>query len=302
MTSLTSADFTRFCNALLDVTSTVAAWLSGPVWESAPGAQAEIDIRTTSAFPAAANTWGDSPIRTAFTAAGLMCHAAIEHANAATAVLSATSGLVIPLDTLTRGALEAASQAWWLLDPAIDGRTRVIRCFLLRYGDAAELAGVAAKMNKPGAMSDYGQTCDQLTDSYITTLGFPPITGRGNVRDLFRCGGQVLPSHSVLVEQFMSETLGDSEHNDASGLYAYFCGASHSQLWRLMQARSEIPGPDDQTVLSPGTAAEPVEAAVRGLVHACLEPAMRAAILFGWNSKLYDECDELITRVNERLR
>jgi hypothetical protein len=98
----------------------------------------------------------------------------------------------------------------------------------------------------------------------------------------------------------MTSILDVNEQGIAKGFYAYFCDAPHAQLWRLMSHGPAI-GTDGQAVLTPQVEREPVRAAVRSLIDACLQPAMRAITLFGWNDDLYNECDELINRTNTAM-
>jgi hypothetical protein len=301
VTGLSDGVAERLRDTLLGVVHTVSGWLSRPIWEPEAGAAAASDIQATSGLLTTSQAlWGEGPIRTAFVVARLMCQAALNHAEAAANLLSASHKSVLPVDTLTCGALEAASQAWWLLDPDIPGRTRVVRCFLLRHVDATEFAGVADKLKMLDPISEYGQTADQVASYYVTQLGLPDITGKGDRRDPFRCDGEKLPTHSVLVAQFMTSILDVNEQGVAKGFYAYFCGAPHAQLWRLMSHGPAI-GTDGQAVLTPQVEREPVRAAVRSLIDACLQPAMRAITLFGWNDDLYNECDELINRTNTAM-
>lgn len=69
--------------------------------------------------------WGEEPVRTAFTGTG--CWSPRRWSTR-----RARPTATLAIDTLMRGALEAAAQAWWLMDPAISGRVRVAPLHVVR--------------------------------------------------------------------------------------------------------------------------------------------------------------------------
>jgi hypothetical protein len=100
-----------------------------PAWRS----QAEADVAVTSKLLRIDGTaWGEEPVRTAFTVTGMLVAAVLEHAEGVLLYLVTRPTATLAIDTLTRGALEAAAQAWWLMDPAISGRARVARLYVVR--------------------------------------------------------------------------------------------------------------------------------------------------------------------------
>lgn len=129
---------------------TAGPW--NPLWRS-PAALETAD--TSRLRRPDGTTWGDAPLGSAYTAAGLLIAATVEHADAAHRLLASSPTSSLALDTMTRAALEAAAQAWWLLDPAIDGRTRVARLYTLRRASAIALENTAAQLGLTSAQG-YG--------------------------------------------------------------------------------------------------------------------------------------------------
>ena len=77
----------------------------------------------------------------------------------------------------TRSALEAASIAWWLLEPGLWARQRVCRMYLLRRNSAAELArsidevGEDHRVAREETVSRIEQLCDELGLAPFVTKG-----------------------------------------------------------------------------------------------------------------------------------
>ncbi len=205
--------------------------------------------------PPDGTAWGDAPLGSAYTAAGLLIAAAVEHADAAHRLLGSSPTSSLALDTMTRAALEAAAQAWLLLDPAIDGRIRVARLYALRRASASALEKTAAQLGLASARGYGAQTAD-LDHLYETTLGM--TVHRGPKGGFVDCEGKSAGSYTGRVGAFMTGIGVDP----GSGPYAYFCGASHAELWRIQERHREAPAADGAVHLVPH--------APRALIHTAL--------------------------------
>jgi hypothetical protein len=207
----------------------------------------------------------------------MLCEAAIEQAEAAAAVLAGSPHASIALDALARAGVEAASQAWWLLEPGVGARNRVVRLFLLYRASARALDGVAQQLPPlssppPGT---YGAAVSQLDARFVTDLGIAPVTGAGNARAPLACEGQTLPGYTKRAKQFADDL-------DIKGIYSYYSGGAHVELWRVLQGRKETVNGTGQTVSVPAPAPDAIRSAVQTTIDACLHPMLQLGEHFGW--------------------
>ena len=117
------------------------AWT--PAWRS----DAEDEIKATSRLLRTdGSPWGESPLSTVFPVSGMLIDTVIQNANAVHVLLESRATSTLALDAQARAALEAATQAWWLLEPRLGGHARVARLYVLRRSSAARLEQTAQKM------------------------------------------------------------------------------------------------------------------------------------------------------------
>ena len=83
--------------------------------------------------------------------------------------------------------------------------------------------------------------------------------------------------YTARVKAFM-EQIGQ---DPAAGPYAYYCGASHAELWRIQYSYDEVQRPDGQTLWVPRAPVATVNAAVSVCVDALTYPVARAFALLG---------------------
>ena len=63
--------------------------------------------------------------------------------------------------------------------------------------------------------------------------------------------------------------------------YAYYCGASHAELWRIQYSYDEVQTPGGQTIFVPRAPIVTVNAAVSVCVDAVTYPVARTFALLG---------------------
>ena len=245
------------------------AWT--PTWRS----DAENEVKVTSALPRAdGSPWGTSPLSTVFPVSGMLIDTVIQNADAIHVLLESRATSTLALDAQARAVLEAAAQAWWLLEPGLGGRARVARLYVLRRSSAGRLEQTAGKMGLPTAVG-YGALVKELDDFYQGELGLVPmLSSKGN---WIGCENQMPFDYTTRVKAFM-EQIGQ---DPAAGPYAYYCGASHAELWRIQYSYEEIQRPDGQTVWVPRAPVATVNAAVSVCVDALTYPAARAFAFLG---------------------
>ena len=268
------SDVYRMHTALGNLLSAVrrripTAWT--PTWRS----DAEDEVKTTSRLLRTdGSPWGKSPLSTAFPVSGMLIDTVIQNADAIHVLLESRATSTLALDAQARAALEAAAQAWWLLEPRLGGRARVARLYVLRRSSAGRLEQAAGKMGLPAAVG-YGALVKELDDFYQGELGLVPmLSPKGN---WIGCENQVPFDYTTRVKEFMAQ-IGQ---NPAAGPYAYYCGASHAELWRIQYSYEEIQRPDGQIVWVPRAPVATVNAAVSVCVDALTYPVARAFALLG---------------------
>lgn len=242
-----------------------------PTWRS----DAEDEVKKTSCLLRAdGGPWGESPLSTVFPVSGMLIDTVIQNADAVHVLLESRSTSTLALDAQVRAVLEAAAQAWWLLEPGIGGRTRVARLYVLRRSSASRLEQTAQKMGLSSA-AGYGAEVTQLDAFYQGELGLvPALSSKGN---WIGCEKQMAFDYTTRVKVFM-EQIGQ---DPASGPYAYYCGASHAELWRIQHSYDEVKTPGGRAIFVPRAPLVTVNAAVCVCVDAVTYPVARAFALLG---------------------
>lgn len=175
---------------------------------------------------------------------------------------------------LARAAMEAGSQAWWLLEPGISARRRVIRSVLVRAKSARELTKAVRKADPEGNVSDYGEDRDTIL-KYAAELGLFYVCND----DRTECEGEILPRYTNRATQLEAAMK-------MSAAYRIYSGASHAELYSVMQGWRQT-----------GSGAAPLErrpereavwAAVLAISGFVMMPTFRAMMLFGMNARMVE--------------
>jgi hypothetical protein len=251
---------------------TVPAWLS----------QARADVAATSRLPRKDGTaWGEDPVRTAFTVMAMQVAAALEHAESLLVQLVTRAAATLAIDTLARGALEAAAQAWWLVDPAIGGRVRVARLYVVRRRSAQHLEDMAQRMGVT-VTAGVGAQVKDIDLHYRDVLGLGEDLGKkGGWKG---SEGQEMFDSTGIIASFMRDT----GQVPGTGPYAFCSGATHGELWRLAFGYASATAPDGTEVIVPRAPRDFVRTAVCICIDAVMQPAARAMYLLGRNAGLAD--------------
>lgn len=249
-----------------------------PTWHS----QAQVEIAATSRLMRTDGTaWGHEPASTVYTAAAMLIAAVLEHVDGVLVSLVVNLASTLVIDTMTRAALEAASQAWWLTDPAIGARARVAHLYVLRRRSAAHLEHTAGKM---------GVTLTPGMGAQVKDIDFFYRDQLGLAEDLGPKGGwkgsenQELHGSTELAALFMREVGQDP----AADPYAFCCGASHAELWRLQYGYTSTTAPDGTETIIARPPRDFVRTAVSVCIDAAIQPTARAFLLLGRGAALAD--------------
>ena len=251
---------------------TVPAWLS----------QARANVTATSRLPRKDGTaWGEDPVRTAFTVTAMQVAAALEPAESLLVQLVTRPAATLAIDTLARGPLEAAAQAWWLMDPVIGGRARVARLYVVRRRSAQHLEDTAKRMGVT-VTAGMGTQVKDVDLYYRDVLGLSEDLGKkGGWKG---SEGQEMFDSTGIIASFMRDT----GQVPAAGPYAFCSGASHGELWRLAFGYAPATAPDGTKLIVPRAPRDFVRTAVCICIDAVIQPAARAMFLLGRNAGLAD--------------
>lgn len=278
----------RLADALRAVLEIVRRRMGGPsLWSATWDSQAAGDIAATEALPCAdGSAWGKNPASTMQTVAGALVETVIDHVDAVQFMLLRAGQLMLPIETQTRAASEAAAQAWWLLDPRLSPRTRMARLYILRRGSGTWLEHTLGNMGI-ATSSAYGNLPADLDDYYETRHGL--TADRKPNGNWIGSEGERPLGFTDLVAAFHAAT----RQNPAKALYSYYSGAPHAMFWRTAQKYREVTDAAGRSVQVAWAPAAVFYAAVTGCVEALWRPAHRAFTYLGRSAA----ANELITTV-----
>jgi len=214
---------------LIEVTGDIAQ-RSVDAWRPAFGsslARREIAFIATLTCGDGVTLWGQAPLEVVWKASELLYVAVLEHARA-------TAWLLVPPfrtwapSAEVRVAVEAAAQVAWLLDPAVDGRARIGRYYILRLHMARQLEHTYNEVQPGGPLSDYGMPpADVEADAAL--LGLNPLPNKHGV--VIGYEGQKIEQ----IKKLAALIVGDN------GVYSVLSGSAHSEFWSLLGA-TEVRG------------------------------------------------------------
>jgi hypothetical protein len=178
---------------------------------------------------------------------------------------------------LARAALEAGSQAWWLLEPGIGAKRRVGRLLLIRMRSACAVRDTSRQLGVHPA--DYGETVE-IVRQQAGALGLELVSADGARR--WSCGVDELPSYTARARAFEQALR-------TCGSYGIYSGSAHAEWhaiisgWQLPKSSSTVRSllvkvPDRLALWS----------AVFNSVNAGLEVSRRAFELTGRRARLVD--------------
>lgn len=265
------AEMTRY---LTEASDAISSWFPDVEW--VPAWQSEAARERAEAVQGPSGPWGDMPVRTAYAAAAFLLEAVLQCVRALSGALTAEATPYVA-NCLARSALEAGSQAWWLLEPGIGAQRRVARFLLVRARSARAVQDTAKTLGvKPG---DYGETVATVLE-HAAALGFELVSaGKGR---RWSCGVDELPSYTARARAFEQALR-------TRGSYGIYSGSAHAEWhaiisgWQLPQ----IPG-DVQSLLVKAPDRVALWSAVFNTVNAGLEVSRRALDLLGRRARLLD--------------
>jgi hypothetical protein len=259
MADLTDADVKEMAGFLAGACAEVKRWVPEPEWR--PGWQSEAAAERDSQESGPAGPWGEDPVRGVYTAAALYLEAVLQCMRALAASLTTDTTHYVPY-CLARAAMEAGSQAHWLLEPGIGARRRVARLMLLRASGARHRAEEARKTGS-AASASHGETPEQAAQ-LAASLGLEcQYRPQGPYRGEWRCEGDKLPGYTERNRALEQAML-------TPGAYSIYSAALHAEWHAVTSAWEEVTLPEGTRVL----VLRPDRIAVWGAVLICAAPAV----------------------------
>lgn len=274
MPGLRDGDLAEMTRYLTEASDAISSWFPDSEW--VPAWQSEAARERGGVVQGPDGAWSDMPVRTAYAAAAFLLEAILQCLRALSGALTAEATPYVA-NCLARSALEAGSQAWWLLEPNIGARRRVARFLLIRARSARAVQDTAKALGvRPG---DYGETVAIVVE-HAATLGLQLVSADKGRRWL--CDGDELPGYTARARAF--------EHAlRTHGSYGIYSGSAHAE-WHAVISGWQMPEvPDDiQSLLVKAPDRDALWSAVFNSVNAGLEVSRRALNLQGRRARLLD--------------
>jgi hypothetical protein len=272
--SLSDGDVAEMTRYLTEASDAISSWFPDAEW--VPAWQSEAARERAEVVQGPTGPWGDMPVRTAYAAAAFLLDAVLQCLRALSGALTAEATPYVA-NCLARSALEAGSQAWWLLEPGIGARRRVARFLLIRVRSARAVQDTAKTLGvKPG---DYGETLSMVRQ-HAAALGLELVSHEKGRQ--WSCDVDELPSYTARARAF-EQALG------AHGSYSIYSGSAHAE-WHAIISGWQMPEvPDNvQSLLVKAPDRVALWSAVFNSVNAGLEVSRRALDLQGRRARLLD--------------
>ena len=123
--------------------------------------------------------------------------------------------------TCVRGLLESCALAVWFLDPMIDSRTRVGRCFAFRYSGFIEQIKFFQVEKQHAQITKVNQRIKKVENDAIA-LGYPQLLNKkGEI--------YAIAQHMPSIIELIGTTL------DREGEYRLLSGVAHGHHWAISQ-------------------------------------------------------------------
>lgn len=269
-------------------------------WQGQPGSDAVTDVNND-VVGRAGVPWGQMPARTMQTIIGSTSSAMLDHLYALAQVLR-TDIDYAPM-ILGRSALEAAGRIAWMIEPGLDTKTRVIRCYAFRLrglqDSAKNMAAVLAiDPNNESYRASHTHSQDRVAEvlARAHALKIPVhLDDAGNVTGL-KTGEPTGPKLIDGLLRPLGITMG-------ALLYGHWSSIAHSTNDALLQFLSQVTPFDDDKIAIGKFATSYNDRAHAGLwTHAGVEHAMQLLIgYYGFDDVHYNEATEATRTTFRRL-
>jgi hypothetical protein len=271
---LTDDDVREMQRFLNGTCADLKRWLPEPEWH--PGWHSEAARERANQESGPGGPWGQDPVRSVYTAAALYLEAVLQCMRAMAAALTPESTHYVP-NCLLRAAMEAGSQAFWLLEPGLGTRRRVARFMLIRASGARQRSEQVS-MTDPGTAHLYGETPQQAA-ALAASLGLScEYRAQGKYRGEWWCGNEKLPGYTE-----RNRMLEDAMFTRAA--YSIYSAALHAEWHSVIGGWEEVMLEDGTRAMVIRPDREAVWGAVMVAAAPAVVPAIRAVQLLGYGAR-----------------
>jgi hypothetical protein len=228
-------------------------------------------------------------VRTVVSQANQLIEVAGDHLTAFVKTISDPLETIAPW-TCVRAILESAAVAAWLLDPAIEAKTRVGRSLALRF-EGMEQQLRYCRLKDVRVTREVAERIREV-ESEAASWGFAPRTDRNGKRLGI---GQRMPSATELIRTALDE----------EGMYRLLSGVAHAHFWAV-HALGFRPAEGLSSPLPPGYRAAEKSVNVQGMLAlaalvagAIGRVAWRQCSYYGWS---HDELRSFLEPMLDMLR
>jgi hypothetical protein len=180
-------------------------------------------------------SWGTEPIRSCYSAAGVLLAAAEDHARSITELLFLDRAPLFGHVVLARSALESASRVLWLSQLGIGARTRVARS----YTDALDNLYQLSRL--PGDPVPWATVRRNNILEEARRQNFRVITKKGKVPAI----QEERPSQTKLLRSLLA---GGGDEELGALIYNYYSAVAHGSMYGLLQRFERT---DQRNAISP---------------------------------------------------
>lgn len=126
--------------------------------------------------------------------------------------------------TCVRSMLEPCARAAWMLDPTIDGETRIQRTFAVQFAGMSQDLKFTRAMNQPKQVQDKIKRKIAKVELNALDLGFPKLRDRRKKKRIVGIGVK-MPTATDMVKEVLDE----------EAAYRIFSAVSHGQAGTIRQ-------------------------------------------------------------------
>jgi hypothetical protein len=227
--------------------------------------------------------WDEEPAQAAHNQGHLLLFGSGDCARALVRELSHRDTPVYAHVVLARAALEHASRAWWLFDPAIGLRRRVAR------GMNERIFGLYEQRRLSLTEEHDARASERLNGLFAEAarLGFQPVSDSSRARRYLE---ERRPGQTQLLKNVLST---DGDDSLGALVYGAFSAVAHGTTFGLMSsveaAAPNVPRPPGMTWGAVGTSSRDVVSVLTAVIVGTMGAHRRRNEFFGWASQSWNE-------------
>jgi len=302
MPDLTPADVSELKSFLLETGQEIRRWLPAPQWDPVWDSEAARECANTE--QGAAGLWGDDPLRTVYACGAVYIDTILRCLCALGDALSPETTPYV-LEAVARAGMEAGAVLWWLLEPNIGARRRVIRFWLIQASGARHLDSAVKRVDPKAPPGNYGRTPAAVRDEMAKlklnlvekeTRRKDKSTGKQWSTWSWSCETDKFPSYTARAQDFEAAV-------QMSAAYAIYSAAAHAEWHAVIAGWRDEPLPGGGRILVSRPDLVAAGGAVLASAGFAIVPATRALKLLGRTARMVEvgyharRADDMIHRL-----